>query len=353
MHKNLFRRLCTISIAVTAAVVGVGALTTARAAAALPAASPQVVIENPCGPPPPPPPGGTPPVPVPCFVAAPLGYVQTASTGSGTVEVHYDGFGPPSYTYTRSFDTTSDFSPSDAPNGAFSLIDNVGGKTELGFVKTAKTASGTVEVHIDALNGSFVRVLDTTSDFSPSDASNGTFSLFGDVNGEPELGFVKTANTGSGMVEVFVDVWNGTSYARYLNAVSDFTPSDAASGVFDLVNTPAASDNGQPELVYIKERNTGSGTVEVHIDHFNGSGYVRQFDTTSDISDSLSADGTFEAYEAPDGMHFGFVQTAGVSVATLRLETINTAGTYGTELGTVTDFAASDAANGSFQLLSY
>jgi hypothetical protein len=42
-----------------------------------------------------------------------------------------------------------------------------------------------------------------------------------------------------------------------------------------------------------------------------------------------------------------------VSVVTLQLETIDTAGVYGTELDTVTDFAASDAANGSFQLLTY
>ena len=44
-------------------------------------------------------------------------------------------------------------------------------------MQTANTGSGTVEVHIDAANGSYTRVLDTTSDFSPSDASNGTFRL--------------------------------------------------------------------------------------------------------------------------------------------------------------------------------
>jgi hypothetical protein len=48
----------------------------------------------------------------------------------------------------------------------------------LGFVKTANTGSGAVEVHIDACSsGSYHRVLDTTSDFSPADRTNGTFEL--------------------------------------------------------------------------------------------------------------------------------------------------------------------------------
>ncbi len=47
-----------------------------------------------------------------------------------------------------------------------------------GFVKTANTGSGAVEVHLDTYsNGSYHRVLDTTSDFSTADAANGTFQL--------------------------------------------------------------------------------------------------------------------------------------------------------------------------------
>src|ERR1700733_9669788 len=58
----------------------------------------------------------------------------------------------------------------------------------LGFVKYSHSGSGRVEVHVDAYrNGSYQRVLDTVSDFSPVDAHNGAWSLFGDVNGAPEL----------------------------------------------------------------------------------------------------------------------------------------------------------------------
>src|SRR5216683_3506122 len=105
---------------------------------------------------------------------------------------------------------------------------------QLGFVKTANTG-GTVEVHVDAYsNGSYRRVLDTISDFSPSDAANGRFELLGSVNGEPELGFVKTANTG-GTVEVHVDAYSNGSYRRVLDTISDFSPSDAANGSFELL----------------------------------------------------------------------------------------------------------------------
>jgi len=112
----------------------------------------------------------------------------------------------------------------DAANGTFSLFGSVNGEPELGYVKTANTGSGTVEVHIDTYtNGSYTRHLDTTSDFAPINAGSGTFSLFGSVNGEPELGYIKTTSTGSGSVEVHIDTYTGSSYTRHLDATSDFT----------------------------------------------------------------------------------------------------------------------------------
>jgi hypothetical protein len=106
----------------------------------------------------------------------------------------------------------------------------------LGFVKYSHSGSGRVEVHVDAYrNGSYQRALDTVSDFSPVDAHNGAWSLFGDVNGAPELGFVKYSHSGSGRVEVHVDVYRGGSYRRVLDTVSDFSPVDAHNGAWSLL----------------------------------------------------------------------------------------------------------------------
>lgn len=50
---------------------------------------------------------------------------------------------------------------------------------QLGFVQTAHTGSGTVEVHADTFSNGHHRVLDAVSDFSLADAPNGTFQLSG------------------------------------------------------------------------------------------------------------------------------------------------------------------------------
>jgi hypothetical protein len=273
-----------------------------------------------------------------------LGFVKTANTGSGTVEVHVDA---DSGTYQRALDSTSDFSPSDAANGTFQLFGRVNGEPELGYVKTANAGSGTVEVHIDTYsNGSYKRVLDTTSDFAPSTAANGTFQLFGDVNGEPELGYVQTANTGSGTVEVHVDAYSDGSYHRVLDTISDFSPSDAPNGRFLLFGDV----NGEPELGFVKTANT-AGTVEVHIDADTGS-YTRVWDTTSDFAPSTAANGTFQLFGDVNGEpELGYVQTANAGSGTVEVHIDAANGSYHRVLDTTSDFSPSDAPNGPFRLV--
>jgi len=60
----------------------------------------------------------------------------------------------------------------------------------------AVAGSPAVEVHWDALSGaSYKRAGDDVSDFSPADAGNGIWQLFGSSGGAPELGFIKLLNT--------------------------------------------------------------------------------------------------------------------------------------------------------------
>ena len=107
------------------------------------------------------------------------------------------------------------------------------GGSDLDFVKTVNTA-GTVEVHwATAASGYQQRGGDFASDFSPADDANGHFQLFGSANGAPELGFIKTINTG-GTVEVHWDTLQGSSYKRVGDSTSDFSPADAENGSWQI-----------------------------------------------------------------------------------------------------------------------
>ncbi len=218
-----------------------------------------------------------------------LGFIDMANTGTGTVEPHWDALSGGSY--KRAGDFGSDFSLGDKGNGTWQLFGSAGGAPELGFIKTTNTGSGTVEVHWDTLQGStYKRAGDFISDFSTADAGNGTWQLFGSAGGAPELGFIKTTNTGSGTVEVHWDTLQGSIYKRAGDSTSDFSPSDGPNGAWKLFGVEGAS----PELGFVKLRNTQSGTVEPHWDVLGQSSYVRAGDSTSDFNPVDANNGSWQ-----------------------------------------------------------
>ncbi len=274
-------------------------------------------------------------------------FIKTANTGSGTVEVHWATAA--SKYQQRGGDYTSDFSPADVSNGTWQLFGSANGAPELGFIKTANTGSGTVEVHWDVLNGgSYKRAGDYTSDFSPADVSNGTWQLFGSANGAPELGFIKTANTGSGTVEVHWDVLNGGSYKRAGDYTSDFSPADVSNGTWQLFG----SANGAPELGFIKTANTGSGTVEVHWDVLNGGSYKRAGDYTSDFSPADASNGIWKLFGiAGTPPQLGFVKLRNTQSGTVEAHwDVLGQSSYVRAGDSTSDFSPADANNGSWQL---
>lgn len=242
---------------------------------------------------------------LPTATGAPeLGFIKLRNTGSGTVEVHVDQLIDGAYKRIASY--PSDFSPRDAGNGVWQLFGSVNGLPELGFIKLRNTGSGTVEVHWDAWNGSsFKRAGDYTSDFSPGDADNGAWDLFGSVNGAPELGFVKLYDTGSGTVEAHWDVLSNGRYRRAGSYRSDFSPADAGNGVWSLFG----SVNGAPELTFAKVRNTGTGTVEAHWAVLSGGSYVRAGDYGSDFSVADANNGVWSLSGSVNGKpELGFIK---------------------------------------------
>ena len=222
-----------------------------------------------------------------------VAYVQDVSGSSVHIEEYnHDGTGHYSSRVVpaSSFTGYIHFKDRPAAPPVSSPAPQTGPIDDLGFVKTTNTP-GTVEAHWDTVRGgAFVRAGDATSDFSPADASNGTWQLFGSANGAPELGFVKTKSTGTGSVEVHWDTLQGGTYRRAGDYASDFSSADASNGTWSLFG----SDSGAPRLGFVKLQNTGSGEVEGHADALQGSVYKRTADYVSDFSTGDAGNGNWQ-----------------------------------------------------------
>lgn len=177
-----------------------------------------------------------------------LYYIKTANTGTGTIEIHaLSG----SSSYQRfSLHSSSALAVAEAGNGVFQLL---GG--DLYFIKT-KNTGGTIEVHVLTAASSYQRFsVHSTTALSVAEAANGVFQVVPDGWGRGDLVFIKTKNTGTGRVEVHV-ITAASGYQSFgLHSGTAYTPSDASNGLFEF---------RIDALYFIKTRNTGSGKVEVH-----------------------------------------------------------------------------------------
>jgi hypothetical protein len=147
----------------------------------------------------------------------------------------------------------TNLSTGDAANGKVVAADtNNDGRDELIFVKSANTGSGKIEVHIwNPGYQSFQN--DYATNLSTGDAGNGTI-IAGNVNGQDRLMFIKTSNTASGKIEVHI--WNPGYQSFQNDYATNLSTGDAGNG------TVVAIDN---RLAFVKTSNTASGKIEVHI----------------------------------------------------------------------------------------
>ncbi|KAH8428037.1 FG-GAP repeat domain-containing protein [Aspergillus melleus] len=186
-----------------------------------------------------------------------LAYIKTTNTGTGKVEVH---IASGSSTYqTRTLEVGSTYVSED--NGTWQLIDTDGdGKPDLVYIKTRNTGTGRVEVHIASGASNYqTRIVATGTTFYPED--NGVWQLADfDRDGKPDLIYIKTRNTGTGRVEVHVASGASNYQTRVQEVGTTFYPED--NGVWQMVDFDR---DGKLDLVYIKNRNTGTGKVEVHV----------------------------------------------------------------------------------------
>ncbi|MCJ1386396.1 hypothetical protein MMC17_009522 [Xylographa soralifera] len=119
------------------------------------------------------------------------------------------------------------------------------GKPDLVFIKTANTVTGLVEIHIASASSNYAqRVLKTGTAFPQE--SKGTW-LMADY-------------TGTNTVEVHVT--SAESGYRSCVLETGTTFGIEYNGVWTMADT---TGNGKLDLIYIKTSNTGRGSVEVHI----------------------------------------------------------------------------------------
>jgi hypothetical protein len=271
------------------------------------------------------------------------------AAAQNNVEVHWETL--QNGVYTDAGDYGSDFSPSLNANGIWELEPNANGTPALGYVELEDTASGTVEVHGDALEGdAYTRVWNYATGYTPAQAANGVMQIFGAVNGEPELGFIDLRNTGSGMVEVHWETYQNGVYTDAGDYASDFPESDAPDGDWELL----ATSSGTPVLGFILLKNSGSGTVEVHEDAENGGEYTRFGDWASHFPESEAGDGVWQLFGASNGAtELGFIDLTNTTSGTVEVhwETLQN-GMFADAGDYTSGYPESDAPDGTWGLFT-
>ncbi|RYP39329.1 hypothetical protein DL767_002240 [Monosporascus sp. MG133] len=186
-----------------------------------------------------------------------LVFIKTSNTPSGKVEVHIAS-GASSYK-TRTLETATVFSNEN--NGIWKLYDYDGdGVLDLVYIKTSNTGSNTVEVHVASGASTYSRfILHTGTTFAPE--NNGFWSLAPySSTRAADLVYIKDAQTGTGKVEVHVASASSGYRTRIFEGGSTFA--EEANGVWSVIDY---NRDGVLDLTYIKYQNTGTGTVEVHV----------------------------------------------------------------------------------------
>jgi len=160
---------------------------------------------------------------------------------------------------TRTLETGTVFA--EETDGVWTLYDyDNDGALDLVFIKTANTGTGDIEVHVASAKSNYkTRILDTGTVFA--EETNGVWALSPySSKTATDLTYIKDVNTGTGDTEVHVASGSSGFKTRVLDVGTVFT--EETNGVWKLIDY---NKDGILDLTYIKYQNTGSGTVEVHV----------------------------------------------------------------------------------------
>lgn len=188
---------------------------------------------------------------------------------------------------------------------------------DLAFIKTANTATGRVEVYIaSGASGYQTRILETSTVFP--EATNGVWSLLDfDGDGILDLAFIGTSNTASGFVEIHVASGALGFQAHTFDAVTAWD--EHADVVYSLVPFSPGSNNGDLSLIRTSNDPTGQVTVQVTS---RSSGYIDLIvnDSSAFIEETATeGDWSLVDYNGDGLLDLVFIQTKGTKTGLVNV----------------------------------
>jgi hypothetical protein len=192
-----------------------------------------------------------------------LVFIKRRNTASNSIEVHVLSGSSNFQEFVQH--TGTPLGQVEDGNGDFLMADfDQDGIADLVFIKRRNSGTNTIEVHVLSGSSNFQEFIQQTGTaLAQVEDANGNFLTADfDQDGTPDLVFIKRRNTGTNTIEVhilsgssnFQDfiVQTGTPLGQVEDGNGDFLMAD-----FD--------QDGIPDLVFIKRRNTSTNTIEVHI----------------------------------------------------------------------------------------
>ena len=244
----------------------------------------------------------------------------------------------------------------DLASGTLSLVAGVKLKRcDLVFIKGNNTQSGTIEVRMVAGSSDFSQVISNNNTaLAEAENLNGDFLLGDSDNNLPDLYYVKRRNTGSPTnMELHILTGKSTYTAFSSHIVLPLLHTDDANGDFALADFDG---DGLPDLVFIKRRNTGTGTIELHV-LGSRSKYTKFFlQTGTGLAAAEDMDGDFRVTDAngdgaPELVYIKRRNTAGAFVETHILDRASQFKNF--VVHSVTMFRTADTATATFLLGDY
>jgi hypothetical protein len=283
-----------------------------------------------------------------------LAFVKTGETGSGKVEVHTllaaGGYG-------RQASYASPFPAQDADKGTLQMIDMDGRRqAELVFIQTRNTLSDEVEVNWVTPQLEHPEWVSAASGFSTSAHGDGSFGMT-DMDGDdrPELVLVQTRNTASNQIEIHwrrrmpSNVIPWIRYATPGSATTGWGTGDRDNGSYELADMDG---DRRPDLVLIKTRATDSGNIEIHW-LSAASGYRRQFSYVTRFGVGERGSGTFEMSEmdGDNNPDLVFIKTRDTGSRQVEIHWLRASGGYQLQVSAVTAFSADEHGKGQFSMI--
>ncbi|KAA8569019.1 hypothetical protein EYC84_000692 [Monilinia fructicola] len=189
-------------------------------------------------------------------------------------------------------------------------------------------------------------ILDTGTTFAEED--NGWWQLI-DANGDgiPDLAYIKNKNTATGYVEVHIASSSSNFQTRILEVPTTFTEED--NGTWRLFKS---SSSNLPDLVYIKTQNTPSGYVEVHIASGASTYKTRTIEVVTTFANEQDGQWNVYDYNGDGKPDLVFIKTSNTATGTDEVFVAPAASNYQTRLlSTGTTFTVEN--NGFWQLGAY